>query len=373
MAWKISKGIIPSYQKVVIYGPAGVGKTTFATQFPNPLFLDKEDGSKFLDVSRADGVDTWAQVKAFIADLCADTQGFQTLVIDTADWFQLVCDADILARYNKLAITDIGYGVGTGEQKTEFVKILNMLRTLSDKMNVVFLAHDTVERIEPPMLENKQPYDRMNLKCAKAVSALICEWADTVLYMQYDEYATKKDKSSSVKVISGEQIFFTKHSPYCMAKNRWGLPEKIPAKFEEIESFIPQFMSEKKSAVPQPKAQQSAATQPPQKQASGAVQTPQTQASQAPDGEDDEIPMSYPADKIESVILSLSQDPKEAEEIANLKLRTTKGADGVMWINQMQTWRDLDAARINIIASNPDKFVKSAIAFFTLKKSQKNN
>ena len=39
MEFKISSGVQPSAVKVVLYGPEGIGKTTFASQFPNPLFI----------------------------------------------------------------------------------------------------------------------------------------------------------------------------------------------------------------------------------------------------------------------------------------------------------------------------------------------
>lgn len=44
----ITKGKIKSAQKVVIYGPEGIGKSTFASQFPNPLFIDTEGSTKTL-------------------------------------------------------------------------------------------------------------------------------------------------------------------------------------------------------------------------------------------------------------------------------------------------------------------------------------
>ena len=34
----ISKGIVLRPQKVVVYGPEGIGKSTFASHFPDPLF-----------------------------------------------------------------------------------------------------------------------------------------------------------------------------------------------------------------------------------------------------------------------------------------------------------------------------------------------
>ena len=36
----ITSGKIMSAQKVVIYGPEGIGKSTMASKFPNPLFCD---------------------------------------------------------------------------------------------------------------------------------------------------------------------------------------------------------------------------------------------------------------------------------------------------------------------------------------------
>ena len=37
---KISSGKVIRPQKVVIYGSEGIGKSTLAAQFPNPLFID---------------------------------------------------------------------------------------------------------------------------------------------------------------------------------------------------------------------------------------------------------------------------------------------------------------------------------------------
>ena len=50
----ITSGKIESAKKVVIYGPEGIGKSTFAAQFPNPLFIDTEGSTKYMDVRRMD-------------------------------------------------------------------------------------------------------------------------------------------------------------------------------------------------------------------------------------------------------------------------------------------------------------------------------
>ena len=48
----ITRGIIKRPQKVVLYGPEGIGKSTFASHFPAPLFLDVEGSTAQLDVAR---------------------------------------------------------------------------------------------------------------------------------------------------------------------------------------------------------------------------------------------------------------------------------------------------------------------------------
>ena len=37
---QIITGIIESAQKVVIYGTEGIGKSTLASKFPSPIFID---------------------------------------------------------------------------------------------------------------------------------------------------------------------------------------------------------------------------------------------------------------------------------------------------------------------------------------------
>ncbi len=49
---EIIRGKMPGAKKVVIYGPEGIGKSTFAARFPNPLFIDTEGSTKDMDVAR---------------------------------------------------------------------------------------------------------------------------------------------------------------------------------------------------------------------------------------------------------------------------------------------------------------------------------
>lgn len=46
MNFEITSGINDKPLKVVVYGPEGIGKSTFAAQFPEPLFIDTEGSSR---------------------------------------------------------------------------------------------------------------------------------------------------------------------------------------------------------------------------------------------------------------------------------------------------------------------------------------
>jgi len=63
---KITDGKIKRAQKVVIYGSEGIGKSTFAAQFPNPLFIDTEGGTSHMDVRRIEKPANWDELLAVL-------------------------------------------------------------------------------------------------------------------------------------------------------------------------------------------------------------------------------------------------------------------------------------------------------------------
>jgi len=53
MPIKITRGIERAPLRAVVYGVEGIGKSTLASQFPDALVLDTEDGTRHLDVARS--------------------------------------------------------------------------------------------------------------------------------------------------------------------------------------------------------------------------------------------------------------------------------------------------------------------------------
>lgn len=238
---KIISGKIIKPQKVVIYGPEGIGKSTFAAQFPKPLFIDTEGSTSHLEVDRLPRPTSWQMLKQYIKDLKGDTMGYHTLVIDTADWAERLCEEAVCQSNGKVGIEDFGYGKGYTYVKEEFGRLLDSLSDLIDAgMNVVLTAHSIIRKFELP--EETGAYDRYELKLGQKAgnqcAALAKEWADMVLFVNYKEIViTTKDNKK--KVSGGKRVMYTAHNPCWDAKNRHGLAEELPFDYQEIAHCIP--------------------------------------------------------------------------------------------------------------------------------------
>lgn len=238
----ISRGKIAKAQKVVIYGPEGIGKSTFLSKFPGVIFIDTEGSTAHMDVYRTDRPTSWAllisQVTA-LRDHPPQNGEFKTLAIDTADWAEKLCTASTCAKYKVSGIEDFGYGKGYTYNAEEFGRLLNLLQDLVDKgINVAISAHAMMRKFEQP--DEMGAYDRWELKCDKRISAMLKEWADMVLFANYETYVISPDnKMEKKKATGGKRVMHTTHHACWDAKNRFRLPDKVEFSFDSIAGFIP--------------------------------------------------------------------------------------------------------------------------------------
>lgn len=232
----ISKGKVETAKKVVTYGPEGIGKSTLASQFPDPVFIDTEGSTKELDVRRYPTPATWSDILTYVDDAISEIP-CKTLVIDTADWAEQLCIKAVCERMNVKGIEDIGYGKGYVYVTEEFGKLLTKCNELIDKgVNVVFTAHAMMRKFEQP--DELGAYDRWEMKLTKKSAPLLKEWADMVLFCNYKTNVITDDKTKSKKATGGKRVMYASHHPCWDAKNRYSLPDQMDMSFEEIASLF---------------------------------------------------------------------------------------------------------------------------------------
>lgn len=229
----IIKGKLTRAYRIVIAGVEGIGKTTFASKAPDPLFIDLEGGSDFMDVARVEPPKDWKELLEIIDEVVADPTICKTLVIDTGDKAEMYCIAHICEKFKKNGLEDFGYGKGYTYLKEEYVNLLQKLdKVVAAGINVIINAHVALRKFEQP--DEQGAYDRYELKMSKQVAPLVKEWTDIMLFANYKLFVNKGEGMDKNKVSGGKRVMYATHHPCWDAKNRHGLPDEMEFDFAQI-------------------------------------------------------------------------------------------------------------------------------------------
>jgi hypothetical protein len=230
MSINIKRGRQSRRQKIVIYGPEGVGKSTLAAALPSPVFIDTEGSTAQLDVARVD-VGDWRSLTGALAEIHRMSE-FETVIVDTIDWAERMATTDLLHRTGKASIEDFGYGKGWVQVAEEMAKLLgNLDQLVRGGKHVVLLAHSKVVRFAAPDLQGE--HDRYELKLSKQSSPLVKEWADAILFLNFKTRVVEVDGKK--RGVGGkERVIHTAHTAAYDAKNRHGLADQVEATAEAL-------------------------------------------------------------------------------------------------------------------------------------------
>jgi hypothetical protein len=240
--WKsgLIKGPQARPPRIVIYGGHGIGKSTLASKFPNPIFISTEDGLTSIDTTSFPKADNLSEVVDAIKKLMKEPHDFKTVVLDSVDWLVEPLITEHIE--GSFEAKDLAYGKGNMLIAEEFRKILQGFDVLIKKrnMNVVIIAHAAVVRYENPMTE---PYDQFRPKLPNRCNALLQEWADVMAYAAFKVIVKKTDAgfNNTVNrgVTTGDRLLHLIEAPAYIAKNRYSTPDTVPMTFEDLSKHIP--------------------------------------------------------------------------------------------------------------------------------------
>ena len=231
----ITRGPMKSAKKVLIYGPEGVGKTSFAAKMPGAVFIDTEGSTRHMDVARFDSTETLYDVLDQLNYVLGHPDEIGTLVIDTVDWLEKLIFNAVCVEKKISNIEDIGYGKGYVYAKQKMQQILEVLQVIVDSgVHVCLVCHSMIRKFELP--DEMGSYDRYMLKLnEKNIAPIVKEWVDMMLFVNYrTDIVTDPDGKTKKGKGGQKRIMYANHSACWDAKNRFGLPDEMPFDFAQV-------------------------------------------------------------------------------------------------------------------------------------------
>jgi hypothetical protein len=218
---------------ILLYGVAGIGKTSLAAEFPNAVFAPIGDGER---APTGVDVDTFPEVHSFddmlgaIGALYSEDHGFQTLAVDSLGALETLIQKEACRRNNWANIEEPGFGKGYVAAELvwqEFVDGVLALRK-DKRMNVVLIGHCDISRFDSPTTD---PYSRYRINLHKKAADLVESNCDVIAFLNYKASIKKVDvgfnKTSTHAEGGGTRFIHVEERPGFIAKNRYNMPPEI--------------------------------------------------------------------------------------------------------------------------------------------------
>jgi len=218
---------------VTILGDSGLGKTSLACTFPQPIVIRAEDGLSAIPAEqRPDAFpviqsvdDVWDQLMALIKE----EHEYKTVIIDSVTalerlFIQHVIDSD---PKNPRSINQAngGYGAGLAAVATMHQRVRKACGMLNERknMHVVFVAHADTETVELP---DQDPYTRYSLRLGKRSVAPYVDDSDVVGFLKLQTFTTG-DGERKKAMSDGTRLLVCYATASNVSKNRYGIEDDI--------------------------------------------------------------------------------------------------------------------------------------------------
>lgn len=217
--------------RIIIYGPPGMGKTTLASEFPAPVFLQAEDGTPGdLELMSFGHLQSFAAVMDALTALYAEEHAYKTVVVDSLSELESLIWAETAQRNSWQSIEQPGYGRGYVEADrvwSEFIEGLNALRRQRG-LCIVLIGHATVERFDDP---TSQSYSRYDIDLHKRAKATLDREVDAIFLVKQEVAVVKEDagfnKQRAIGMSGDARWIYTEGRPSYAAKSRYPMPDRL--------------------------------------------------------------------------------------------------------------------------------------------------
>lgn len=244
----------PVAPRITIYGVPGIGKSTLASQFPDPLFFLTEECS-------VDNVDYIGVIKSYdkflegISRLLEiENPPFKTLIIDSVSKLDSLIVNDILRKEGmtkngkqpSLNSACGGYGAGFQAAQQEHRYVKSLLDNFQRKgITVIYIGHLTTTKYKAPDLDD---YDRYSIVMNHDKSREVyIDDVDAVFFCRLKSFVNQTESGRNLISSTDDRIILSGVSDAHISKNRFNMPMEIEMSFESIKQYIPFYqLSEEK-------------------------------------------------------------------------------------------------------------------------------
>ena len=221
-------GTVPPV-RVNVQGVDGIGKSTFGADAPSSIFIQAEDGLKFIDnVARFPVIESWNQLLTQVKTLIEEPHDYKSVVLDTTDAAskfgeEYVCETN---GWNGPQDKQAGYGAFYVAEENAWRKLLQGLNLCFEDrgMNVILLSHVGDKTIVDPTVGE---YHAFQMRSNKKINSLIKDWVDFNLFADYDKSVNDGKPKSH-----GNRILYTKYAMGFEAKSRLTIPPQLPLEWD---------------------------------------------------------------------------------------------------------------------------------------------
>lgn len=231
----------------VLYGTAGIGKTSVGASMNDVVFLDIEGGINQADLASWK-IESYQDVIDAISTLYTEEHSFKSVVLDSVTAFEPLLHAQLCINENATSIEKIGGGFAKYrvEALPMWESIVSGFNALVTKgMNVLIIGHSKVTEIRPPETDPYLKYD-IDLLNPKATN-LLYRHADIVAFSNYKVMTSSTGeglKKTTRGIGVGERVLHLEERPSHYAKNRFNLPAELTLGWQPLNDAIIQNMNE---------------------------------------------------------------------------------------------------------------------------------
>lgn len=185
--------------KLILFGPTKVGKTTVLSELPNCLIIDTEKGSKYIEgmVVEVNSLAELAEAKKALGET---NHKYDYIALDVIDKIVEWAEVDVAIQNKVNHFSDLAYGAGYSHVRALTMKIINSFAQLTP--HLIIIGHRKKTIIGSESLE----FTADTLDLSGKLKNMLCADADAIGYVFRETPEGETESKLMVSFKTGDEV-----------------------------------------------------------------------------------------------------------------------------------------------------------------------